>query len=67
MDNCDWETKISNNEKHVRVMGHTILTTTFTTCGRHASSERSENGSHWNQKLGGATLAQAVQRGMIGC
>ena len=55
MDNCDWETKISNNEKHVRVMGHTILTTTFTTCGRHASSERSENGSHWNQKLGGGS------------
>ena len=35
-------------------MVHTILTTTFTTCGRHAGSERSENGSHWNQNLGGA-------------
>ena len=52
------KTKISNNEKSVYAYGHTILTITFTACVRHASSERSENGSHWNQKLGGAqTLA----------
>ena len=52
MDNCDWETKISNNEKSVYACDeHTILTITFTTCVRHASSERSGNGSHWNQKL----------------
>ena len=45
-------------------MGHTILTMTFTTCGRHASSERSENGSHWNQNLGGGVkrLAKRCKR-----
>ena len=48
--------KSAITKKRVRL--NTILTITFTACVRHASSERSENGSHWNQKLGGAqTLA----------
>ena len=41
-----------HNEKHVRVTEHTILTITFTTCVRHARSERLEGSSHWNQTLG---------------
>ena len=53
MDNCDWETKISNNEKSVYAYGHTILTITFTACVRHANSEGSENGSHGSQTLKG--------------